>query len=36
MVADLGSLWESGEPEKDVLINACIVYDKKQITILYL
>ena len=25
----LGPLWESGEPEQDVPINACVVHDKK-------
>ena len=29
LVTDLGPLWESGEPEKDVPINACVVHDKK-------
>ena len=29
LVTDLGSLWESDEPEKDVPINACVVHDKK-------
>ena len=29
LVTDLGPLWESDEPEKDVPINACVVHDKK-------
>lgn len=29
LVTGLGPLWESGEPEKDVPINACVVHDKK-------
>ncbi len=29
LVTDLGPLWESGDPEKDVPINACVVHDKK-------
>lgn len=29
LVTDLGLLWESDEPEKDVPINACVVHDKK-------
>ena len=29
LVTDLGPLWESGEPEKDVPIHACVVHDKK-------
>ncbi len=29
LVTDLGPLWISGEPEKDVTINACVVHDKK-------
>lgn len=29
LVTGLGSLWESDEPEKDVPVNACVVYDKK-------
>lgn len=36
LVTNLGPLWESDEPEKDVPINACVVHDKKQTTILYL
>ena len=29
LVTDLGPLWESDEPQKDVPINACVVHDKK-------
>lgn len=29
LVTDLGALWESDEPQKDVPINACVVHDKK-------
>jgi hypothetical protein len=29
LVTDLGSLWESDEPEKDVPIHVCVVHDKK-------
>ena len=29
LVTNLGPLWESDEPEKDVPINACVVHDKK-------
>lgn len=29
LVTDLDPLWESGEPETDVPINACVVHDKK-------
>lgn len=29
LVAGLGPLWESSEPQKDVPINACVVHDKK-------
>ena len=29
LVTDLGPLWESDEPHKDVPINACVVHDKK-------
>ena len=29
LVTDLGPLWESEEPKKDVPINACVVHDKK-------
>lgn len=29
LVKNLGPFWESGEPQKDVDINACVVHDKK-------
>ena len=29
LVTDLGPLWESDEPQKDVPISACVVHDKK-------
>ena len=29
LVTDLGPLWKSDEPQKDVPINACVVHDKK-------
>ena len=29
LVKDLGSLWQSENPEQDVPINACVVHDKK-------
>jgi len=29
LVTDLGSLWESDNPQEDVPINACVVHDKK-------
>lgn len=29
LVTDLGPLWESGNPEEDVPVNACVVHDKK-------
>ena len=29
LVTGLGPLWESGEPEQDAPINACVVHDKK-------
>ena len=29
LVTNLGSLWESDEPEQDVPINACVVHDRK-------
>lgn len=29
LVTDLGSLWESSNPQEDVPINACVVHDKK-------
>ena len=29
LLTDLGPLWESGAPEKDVPINSCVVHDKK-------
>ena len=35
LVTDLGPLWESDEPEKDVPINAFVVHDKRQANILY-
>jgi len=28
-VSDLGSMWVSGQPENDVPLNACVVWDKK-------
>lgn len=29
LVTDLGTLWESNNPQKDVPVNACVVHDKK-------
>ena len=29
LIKDLGSLWESEEPETDVPVNACVVHDQK-------
>lgn len=29
LVKDLGPLWESGEPQQDVPIHACVIHDKK-------